>query len=133
MCQAIFLIVDDNDAVRLSLRDWLRLTFEGSHFHEASTGEEAIRVARQHPPDIVLMDFALPGLSGVEAIQAIQAIAPGSASVMVSIHESPQHQADALRAGALALIPKRKIHSDLIPILQPLVNGLNSPAEAVAQ
>ncbi len=133
MGQAIFLIVDDNDAVRRSLRDWLRMTFEGSHFHEASTGEEAIEMARQHPPDIVLMDFALPGLSGVEAIRAIQAIAPGSASVIISIHESSQHHADAVRAGALALIPKRKIHSDLVPILKPLVNRLNSPAEAVAQ
>jgi DNA-binding NarL/FixJ family response regulator len=132
MCLATFLIVDDNDAVRRSLRDWLSLTFEHSQFHEASTGEQAIKVAHKHSLDIVLMDFALPGLNGIEAIKAIQSISPGASFVMISIHESAQHKVDAVRAGALALIPKRKLHSDLVPLLKPLVERLNHTSEAVS-
>ena len=115
------LIVEDNDTVRASLRNWLSEVFPDCNFLEAKSGEEAANQVLAKPPDIVLMDIGLPGMNGIRTTQIIKAIAPHTKVVVVTIYEDLEHQTDALAAGASAYVTKRKMHNELIPIMSMLL------------
>lgn len=115
------LIVEDHDEVRNSLRDWLSSIFSECSFLEAKTGEEAMTLVQAKPPDIVLMDIGLPKMNGIEAASRIKGSLPQTKVVMLTIHEEPRYQTDAASAGANGYVVKRKMHSDLIPIMKKLL------------
>lgn len=71
MSGELVLIVEDNELNRKLLRDSLQ--FKGYGTLEAETGEEAMVLARNHHPALVLMDIQLPGISGIEALQQLRA------------------------------------------------------------
>lgn len=120
-----FLIVEDNDGVRTSLREWLSAVFPRLRFFEACSGEEAVAQVQTEPPDIVLMDIGLPQINGIQATREIKACAPATKVVMLSIYDAPEYQADAQAAGAVAFVPKRSMHEQLIPVLTELVAAGN--------
>ena len=115
------MIVDDNDLVREALQTWLMIAFPGCEFQDANCGEDAVTLARSNPPDLVLMDLGLPGMNGIEAIRQFKAHAPQIQIVMLSIHEDAQYVAEAIKAGASIYISKRRMHTELIPILYKLL------------
>lgn len=117
------LIVDDHTSVRDSLCDWLGLNFPDYEFLEAEDGEEAIRVAAEHAPLLVLMDIGLPGISGLEAARAILTRHPAIKVVMLSIHDESRYRADARNIGASAFVSKVDMPAGLIPAI---VNALAS-------
>ena len=122
--KATILIVEDHDAVRTSLRDWLSSSFPECCFLEAKSGEEAVDLTCAQPPDIVLMDIGLPRMNGVEATTRIKAIRPQTQVVMLTIHEASRYRADAATAGASAYLLKRRMHTELIPAMTKLLSGL---------
>jgi two-component system cell cycle response regulator DivK len=67
----LILVVEDNDQNRKLVRDVL--TFKGYEIIEAETGEEGVRLARERPPSLVLMDIRLPGIDGIEALRRLRA------------------------------------------------------------
>jgi len=71
MTGALILIVEDNDKNRKLVRDVL--TFKGYEVIESETGEEGVRLARDRRPSLILMDFRLPGIDGVEALRRLRA------------------------------------------------------------
>jgi DNA-binding NarL/FixJ family response regulator len=115
------LIVEDHEGVRRSLRDWLELSFPQYRLLEATNGEEAVRLAHARLPRLVIMDIGLPGMSGIEAVQGIKAAAPATQVVMLTIFDDEAHRADAAAAGASAYVPKRKVQSELLPVLTRLL------------
>jgi two-component system, NarL family, invasion response regulator UvrY len=116
------LIVEDHDSVRNSLRNWLSVVFPNYRFAEAKSGEEAVDAVLSQVPELVLMDIGLPGMKGIEATRMIKTIVPETKVVMLTIHEDPRYEADALAAGANGYVSKRKIHSELIPVLMRLLD-----------
>lgn len=116
------LIVDDNEMVRASLREWLSAAFPECSFLEAKSGEEAVAQARARPLDILLMDIGLPGINGIQATRRIKETVPQVLVVMLTIYEASAYRADAEAAGASAYVPKRKMYTDLIPILAALLD-----------
>ena len=118
---ATILIVEDHDAVRRSLRDWLEVKFPRCRVIEATSGEEAIALIQVESPRLVLMDISLPGLSGIEATRQIKAALPSAQIVMLTIHEDDTYRADATTAGASAYVPKRVMQTELIPTLAALL------------
>ena len=118
---ATILIVEDHDAVRRSLRDWLEVEFPQCRVIEAASGEEAIALIRIESPRLVVMDISLPGMSGIEATRRIKAALPSTQVVMLTIHEDDAHRADAAAAGASAYVPKRVMQTELIPTLAALL------------
>ena len=72
------LIVEDNDKNLKLVRDALQAN--GYETMEARSGEEGVTLARQHKPDLILMDIRLPGMSGIEALKALRAD-PGTAAI----------------------------------------------------
>jgi DNA-binding NarL/FixJ family response regulator len=122
------LIVEDHNGVRQSLREWLELVFPHYHLVEATSGEEAITLAQAISPRLVIMDIGLPGMTGIEAAQDIKIALPATQVVMLSIYDDEAHRADATAAGACAYVPKRKVQTDLLPVLIKL---LGEDSEAV--
>ena len=120
------LIVDDSGKVRTSLYHWLKSVFPSCNIEEAGSGQEAIDSVVIHPPGIILMDVAMPGMNGIEATHRIKAISPGTKVVMLTIYEDPQYQADASMAGASGYVIKCKMHAELIPILIGLMENCRS-------
>jgi two-component system invasion response regulator UvrY len=115
------LIVEDHDAVRGSLREWLETMFPQCHVVEAASGEEALILAQANMPQLVIMDIGLPQMSGIEATRRIKVQVPGARVVMLTIHEDDAYRTDAEAAGASAFVPKRRMQTKLIPTLMALL------------
>jgi two-component system cell cycle response regulator DivK len=102
----LILIVEDNEKNLKLARDVLR--FNSFRTVEATTGEEALLTAREHLPDLVLMDIALPGIDGVEAARRLRT-APETAAIPIVALTASVMEADRARfvdAGFAGLIAK---------------------------
>ena len=117
------LIVEDHEGVRHSLREWLELSFPHYQLLEAASGEEAVSVAQASCPCLVIMDIGLPGINGIEATQGIKAALPDTQVVMLTIYDDEAHRADAAAAGASAYVRKRKVQTELLPVVTRLLSG----------
>lgn len=115
------LIVEDHDAVRRLLHEWLQAVFPRYRFQEAISGEDAIALVQAGPPDLVLMDLSLPQMNGIEATRHIKVAVPTMPVVILTIHEDHAYRADALAAGASAYVSKRAMQAELVPVLTALL------------
>jgi two-component system nitrogen regulation response regulator NtrX len=98
------LIVDDEPNIRRMLR--VLLESEGYGVREAGSAEAALTDVRQHPPEAVLLDLALPGVSGLAALPQLMEAAPGVPVVMMSGRASLHDAVEATRLGAFHFIEK---------------------------
>jgi two-component system, NarL family, response regulator LiaR len=100
------LIVDDHEVVRKGVRAYLDTLPEFKVVGEAVSGEEAIGLATEHIPDVILMDLVLPHMDGVEATRRIKNISPRSQIVVLTSYHQDEHIFPALQAGAISYILK---------------------------
>lgn len=100
------LVVDDHPVVR----DGLRLVLDGQPASTvvgcASDGAQAVELAAQLDPDVIVMDLHMPGMGGVEAVARIRAEVPGAAVLVLTMYEDDAHLLAALRAGARGYLLK---------------------------
>jgi len=121
------LIIDDNQALRQSLNDWLDSTFENISIIQAADGEEGIIKAISCYPDIITMDIRMPGIGGIEAVRQIKNHAPKTKIIVLSLYDDPVFQHDAEEAGADAYILKKQIKNSLLPVLQEMLGPTDQP------
>lgn len=107
------LLVDDHAIVREGLRSVLERGGEIHVVGEAATGGDAIFLTGTLAPDLVLMDFALPDITGVAACAAIRAAHPAIRVLFLSMHEEEAYFMQALRAGAAGYLIKRSAASEI--------------------
>lgn len=100
------LLAEDHTLVRAGIRSLLGRLERMEVVAEASDGREAVRLARQHKPDLVLMDIAMSGLNGLEATRRIRAAAPEVRVLILSMHANEQYVQQALKAGASGYLLK---------------------------
>ncbi len=100
------LVVDDQAPFRAIARQVVELTPGFSLVGEAESGEDAVRLAAELEPDVVLMDINMPGISGIEATRQIIAAAPGTKVVLLSTYRESDLPADALDCGARCYVHK---------------------------
>lgn len=115
------LIVEDHETVRKALREWLLVVFPSTRVIEAVSGEDAIALIDNEIPHLVIMDFKLPGVNGIEVTRQIKARFPSVPIVMLTIREEEIYRAYAEAAGASAYIPKRVMFTKLRPTLTSLL------------
>ncbi len=114
------LIVDDQAPFRSVAAALVRRVRGWAVSGEAETGEDAVRLAVQLTPDVVLMDINLPGITGIEATRRIVAAAPATAVVLVSTYALDDLPEEARRCGAIGYVRK----DDLTPrLLRDLLAG----------
>jgi len=118
----IALIVDDHDAVRRALCERVQASFGQFRLREAGTVDEALKIVEKERVDIVLMDFRLPGMDGVDGTRMVLERSPHTFVIMVSIFDDLSHRSAARKAGARAFVSKRAIGRELIPVIASLVN-----------
>ena len=100
------LIADDHQLVRQGMRSLLERAIDGVEVFEATDGHDAVRIAAQMSPDVVLMDIQMPGLNGLDATRQILRARPASKVLVLSIHQDEEHMLQAMRAGASAYLAK---------------------------
>lgn len=124
----VVLIVEDHDTLRAALRDWIEHIVPGASVFSAASVQEALDTLERAAADVVLMDIGLPGMNGIEGTRLIRARAPQTAVVMLSIMDDRAHIANALDAGAVAFIPKRRMRNELPPVLRAVLEKRSSRA-----
>ena len=118
----IALIVDDHEAVRRALCDRIQTSFHQFSLRQAGSVDEALKIVEAEKVDLVLMDFRLPGMDGVDGTREVLARSPRTTVVMVSVCDDSSHRSAAHKAGARAFVSKRAIGRELIPTIQGVVN-----------
>ena len=117
------LLVDDHALVRRGFRRLLEDDPAITVVGEASDGDTAIRLAVELGPRVIVMDWSMPGTSGLRAMQRILAAVPGAAIVMLSVHGEPRLEREAARAGARGYLRKDAIDVDLCDVVKRVANG----------
>ena len=117
------LIADDQDIVRTGLKMMLMAEEDIVIIGEASNGHEAVQLARELAPDVVVMDVAMPDLNGIEATRQLGELCPECAVVALTIHEDQQYFFQMLHAGALGYVPKRAAPDDLVRAIRAASEG----------
>lgn len=100
------LLVDDHAVVRQGVRTFLETQADLSVVGEAGSGKEAVDLAAQHVPDVVLMDLIMPDMDGVEATRLVKQVSPRSQVVVLTSYHEDEHIFPALKAGALSYVLK---------------------------
>ena len=117
------LIADDHGIVRQGLRALLEKSPDVSVVGEASDGREAVRLADELRPNIVVMDIAMPMLNGVDATSQILSRDPEIKVIILSMHSDESYILRALSAGAKGYLLKDSAEGDILPAVQTVAKG----------
>jgi DNA-binding NarL/FixJ family response regulator len=118
------LLVDDHALVRRGFRRMLEDDADISVVGEASEGSEAVRLALELRPRVIVMDCAMPELSGIEATRQILAKYPEAAILMLSMHSEETLVRQALEAGARGYVLKNAMDLDLVSAVRSIAAGM---------
>src|SRR5215475_2462748 len=114
------LVADDHDIVREGLKTLLQFQPKWHVCDEASTGREAVEKARLHKPDVVVLDFSMPELNGLDATRQIRKALPRTEVLILTMHDSEQLAREVLQAGARGYLLKTNAKKQLIPAVAAL-------------
>lgn len=127
------LLADDHGVVRKGLRYLLESEEDLRVVGEAADGLEAVQLAAELGPDVVIMDLAMPLLNGIEATSQIARQCPGTAVVVLSMHSDESYLTRALGAGARAYLLKDSAEEDLVRAVRAAAAGQPYFSPGVAQ
>lgn len=127
------LLADDHTVVRKGLRLLLESQPGLTVIAEAADGRAAVWLAEQDPPDVVVMDVAMPTLNGIEAARQITAKLPQTAVVFLSMHSDESYVLKALKAGARAYLLKDSAEHDLIQAVHAVTQGKSFFSPAISK
>jgi len=117
------LIADDHSMVRQGLKQILELEKDITVTAQASNGSEAVRLAREFKPDIILMDINMPGTNGLQAIKEIKQEKLPSKVIVLTIHEDREYLFKTLQMGAEGYVLKDAEPAVLIEAIRNVYNG----------
>jgi DNA-binding NarL/FixJ family response regulator len=115
------LIADDNQRVRQGVRALLSSETTYEICGEAADGHEALRMARELLPDLVILDVSMPGQSGLEVARILRQEVTQAKILIMSHHDAAQLLPHALEAGAHACVDKSRLGSELLASVKNLV------------
>lgn len=114
MTQTRIAIVDDHELFREGLKRIFDLEDEFTVVAEGRTGREAIRIAGEKKPEILIMDINMPDMNGIEATKQLSLLSPETRVLILSIHDDESYITHALEAGASGFLLKEVASTELI-------------------
>src|SRR4029079_5173690 len=127
------LLADDHALVRAGIRALLVGLPDVESVVEAGDGQEALTVSRETKPDLALIDIAMPGLTGLELAARVAREAPGTRLGILSMHGTPAHVAQALRAGVSGYRLRDPAADELPVRLRAVMRGETSLSPAISK
>jgi len=127
------LLADDHALVRAGMRSLLNTMTEVQVVGEAASGEEALELAGRERPDIVLMDIAMKGMSGLDAAARLRERHPEVRVIILSMHAGEEYVLKALRAGAVGYLLKDAATGELELALRSVMRGESWFSPAVSR
>jgi NarL family two-component system response regulator LiaR len=117
------MLVDDHEMVRKGARGYLDAQPDITVVAEAESGKEAVLLAREFVPDVVLMDLVMPGMDGVEATRKVKDISPRTKIIVLTSYHQDEHIFPALQAGAISYLLKDVKAQDLVSAIHKAAGG----------
>jgi two-component system, NarL family, response regulator NreC len=117
------LICDDHALLRSGLRKLLGDEPDVVVTGEAGRADEAVALAADDPPDVILLDVTMPGKSGIEVLPELAAVAPGAKTLMLSMQDDPAYVRRAFAAGASGYLLKDSADEELAKALHEVARG----------
>lgn len=118
------LIVEDHGPFRSYLRSKLQQHAKIEIVGESEDGLQAVQHAECLQPDMILLDFGLPGLNGMEAARQIRRVAPNARIIFVTLESSPEVVEEAFALGADGYLLKGQVESQLLVAIDAVAKGL---------
>lgn len=122
-------IADDHPILRIGLKLYLESKPHIRIVGEADNGFDAVNAITKSPPDVVLMDIDMPGLSGIEAIRVLRKTLPDLKIIVLSTYSKKEYVQEAMLEGASGYVAKNTKTDELIKIIEDFAKGreCNSP------
>jgi DNA-binding NarL/FixJ family response regulator len=118
------LIVDDHEVLREGVKSLLaKLRPDWQISGEANDGEQAIQLARQSVPDVIVLDISMPGVSGLEACSRMREMGLQVPVLIFTTHQSEQLAQDVRQAGAQGYVLKSQAARDLVLAIDTIISG----------
>jgi NarL family two-component system response regulator LiaR len=117
------MIVDDHEMVRRGACSYLEAQPDISVVAQAGSGEEAVRLAQEHIPDVVLMDLVMPGMDGVEATRKVKNASPRTQIIILTSFHQDEYIFPALQAGAISYLLKDVKAAELLEAIRRAAQG----------
>jgi two-component system NarL family response regulator len=127
------LVVDDHNIVRSGLAALINSEMDMCVVAEATNGQQAIDLFKQHRPDVALMDLRMPVVSGVEAIIAIRKDFPTARIIVLTTYDGDEDIYRALQAGASGYLLKGMLAEELLEAIRAVHSGQRRIPSAVAE
>lgn len=118
-----FLIVDDHEIVRTGLREIIETRPGWKVTGEAANGKQGIALARAKTPDVVIVDYSMPVLNGLEVCRRIKSHRLATQVLFLTVHEGEEILSQAVSAGARGIVLKSDARNLLISALESLLAG----------
>lgn len=126
------LLADDHSVVRQGFKMILGAQSDMEIVGEAGNGREAVELAAELKPDVVVMDVAMPELNGIEATRRLAETVPHARVVALSMHKDSVYVREILRAGARAYLLKDSVAGDLVSAVRAVARGEGYLSPAVS-
>jgi DNA-binding NarL/FixJ family response regulator len=117
------LIADDHVVVRAGLKSLLADVQDVQIVAEAVNGEEAVRLARRHRPDVIMLDVRMPGADGLAVLGQLRTELPDAAVVMFSSYDNPTYIARAVALGAAGYLVKNASRDEIVAAIRQAAAG----------
>ncbi len=133
MKKITILLADDHRLVRQGIRQFLEREPDFEVSGEASDGEEAVKLAKELKPDVIVMDIAMPEINGIEATRQIKKICPSVTVLILSAYDDDQFVFSLLEAGAAGYLLKSVRGRELIEAVRQVYAGESVLHPAIAR
>jgi len=117
------MIVDDHEMVRRGACSYLEAQSDISVVAQAGSGEEAVKLAQEFIPDVVLMDLVMPGMDGVEATRRVKNASPRTQIIILTSFHQDEYIFPALQAGAISFLLKDVKATELLEAIRRAARG----------
>lgn len=125
------LLVDDHRILLDGMKNLLQEPYEVKA--TASSGQEALELIKNHDFDVLITDYEMPGINGLDLVKAMSAAQPEAKIIVLSMYDDPSVVRELFRAGAAGYILKKDTYNNLTTALQNVMEGKRFISDAIAE